>query len=140
MKKILFTFMLVAITNNVLANKGYTEEDVSTIAEFYSMYKGLNYVCGDYVSMDRFTDLSKKVIVIGLNETGVDKSKWENLKDEAWDQSKITDDYLVTKQMTAYSSSSEVTMMCYELVDQMSQLFRALISQAEVPVEGKREF
>ena len=140
MKRILFTFLLVAMTNNALADKGYTKENVNSIAEFYSIYKGLNHVCGDYVSMSEFTGLSKKVINIGLTETGVDKSKWENLKDEAWDQSKIADDYLMYKQMTAYSSSSEVTMMCYELVDQMSQLFRGIVSQAEVPVEKKREF
>ena len=140
MKKILFTFLLVAITNNALTDKGYSEENVSTIAEFYSIYKGLNHVCGDYVSMDGFADLSKKVIAIGLNETGVNKSKWEDLKDEAWEQSVIADDYLMYKQLTAYSSSSEVTVMCYELVDQMSQLFRGIVSAAEVPGEKKREF
>lgn len=140
MKKILFTFLLVAITNNALTDKGYSEENVSTIAEFYSIYKGLNHVCGDYVSMGGFADLSKKVIVIGLNESSVDKSKWEDLKDEAWEQSVIADDYLMYKQLTAYSSSSEVTVMCYELVDQMSQLFRGIVSAAEVPGEKKREF
>ena len=142
MKKtfILFFILLVALANNILADDGFAEEDVTSIATHYSVYKSIDYMCGDYVSLKDFKALVKKMNEIGLKRFDIPKSKWENFKDVAWNQAKITDDFLVQKQSMAYMSSSAATNYCLNVVDQLSGMYRGNIALLEAPSEEKRDF
>ena len=97
-------------------------------------------MCGDYVSLKDFKALVKKMNEIGLKRFDIPKSKWENFKDVAWNQAKITDDFLVQKQSMAYMSSSAATNYCRNVVDQLSGMYRGNIALLEAPSEEKRDF
>ena len=140
MKKIFMTISLMLSIGYISASDKYSEEFISSISEQYAMYRGINSICKDSISMKKFQGLVGKVIDVLLEEEKIEKSLWGEIKDKAWDQAVIPQDYQVIAMAMAYSSASEKQVYCINTNDQMVGLYSGLLQQAEKPEDNGRDF
>lgn len=124
----------------VSANDKYSDEFVTSIADQYGMYKGIDSICKNTISMKEFQGLVGRVIDMLLAEKNIDKSLWDEVKDKAWDKAVIPQDYQMIAMAMAYSSASEKTVYCINLNDQMVGMYAGLLQQYEKPVDKGRDF
>lgn len=140
MNKIIFTISLMLSIGYVSANDKYSDEFVTSIADQYGMYKGIDSICNNTISMKEFQGLVGRVIDMLLAEKNIDKSLWDEVKDKAWDKAVIPQDYQMIAMAMAYSSASEKTVYCINLNDQMVGMYAGLLQQYEKPVDKGRDF
>tara|TARA_Y100000385_G_scaffold152032_1_gene157672 strand:- start:798 stop:1232 length:435 start_codon:yes stop_codon:yes gene_type:complete len=140
MKKIFMTISLMLSIGYISANDKYSEETVSSISEQYAMYKGINSICQNTISMKKFQGLVGRVINVLLEEEEIEKSLWDEVKDKAWDQAVIPQDYQMMAMAMAYSSASEKQVYCINLNDQMVGMYEGILQQAEKPEDTGRDF
>lgn len=140
MNKIIFTISLMLSIGYVSANDKYSDEFVTSIADQYGMYKGIDSICKNTISMKEFQGLVGRVIDMLLAEKNIDKSLWDEVKDKAWDKAVIPQDYQMIAMAMAYSSASEKTVYCINLNDQMVGMYAGLLQQYEKPVDKGRDF
>ena len=140
MKKIFMTISLMLSIGYISASDKYSEESVSSISEQYAMYKGINGICENTISMKKFQGLVGRLIDMLLEEEKIEKSLWDEIKDKAWDQAVIPQDYQMMAMAMAYSSASERQVYCINLNDQMVGMYSGIIQQAEKPEDSGRNF
>ena len=140
MKKIFMTISLMLSIGYISASDKYSEESVSSISEQYAMYKGINSICENTISMKKFQGLVGRLIDMLLEEEKIEKSLWDEIKDKAWDQAVIPQDYQMMAMTMAYSSASERQVTCINLNDQMVGMYSGIIQQAEKPEDSGRNF
>ena len=140
MKKIFMTISLMLSIGYISASDKYSEESVSSISEQYAMYKGINSICENTISMKKFQGLVGRLIDMLLEEEKIEKSLWDEIKDKAWDQAVIPQDYQMMAMTMAYSSASERQVFCINLNDQMVGMYSGIIQQAEKPEDSGRNF
>lgn len=140
MKKIFMTISLMLSIGYISASEKYSEESVSSISEQYAMYKGINSICKNTISMKKFQGLVGKLIDLVLEEEKIEKSLWDEIKDKAWDQAVIPQDYQMMAMAMAYSSASERQVYCININDQMVGMYSGILQQAEKPEDNGRDF
>lgn len=140
MNKIIFTISLMLSIGYVSANDKYSDEFVSSISDQYGMYKGIDSICNNTISMKEFQGLVGRVIDMLLAEENIDKSLWDEVKDKAWDKAVIPQDYQMIAMAMAYTSASEKRVYCINLNDQMVGMYAGLLQQYEKPVDKGRDF
>ena len=140
MKKIFMTISLMLSIGYISASEKYSEESVSSISEQYAMYKGINSICKNTISMKKFQGLVGKLIDLVLEEEKIEKSLWDEIKDKAWDQAVIPQDYQLMAMAMAYSSASERQVYCININDQMVGMYSGILQQAEKPEDNGRDF
>jgi hypothetical protein len=140
MKKIFMTISLMLSIGYISASEKYSEESVSSISEQYAMYKGINSICKNTISMKKFQGLVGRLIDLVLEEEKIEKSLWDEIKDKAWDQAVIPQDYQMMAMAMAYSSASERQVYCININDQMVGMYSGILQQAEKPEDNGRDF
>ena len=134
------TISLMLSIGYISASEKYSEESVSSISEQYAMYKGINSICKNTISMKKFQGLVGRLIDLVLEEEKIEKSLWDEIKDKAWDQAVIPQDYQMMAMAMAYSSASERQVYCININDQMVGMYSGILQQAEKPEDNGRDF
>jgi hypothetical protein len=90
--------------------------------------------------MKKFQGLVGRLIDLVLEEEKIEKSLWDEIKDKAWDQAVIPQDYQMMAMAMAYSSASERQVYCININDQMVGMYSGILQQAEKPEDNGRDF